>query len=547
MSERCEETCHEFERQTSAETVKEWREMKRSWEQDPSKADPYKVTEKCGSRQQPLLGRADRCLQFTAASIDAVKRKLAEAEALELATGSQIPHKLHPSSFVQMGLEIQDQQYDASLSLRCTCSFIENRLQIIEHLRSNRQRTDPQKIEIQQQRNVLARQIKAWRVAQAVYMPQAVACLSDEDPSPTTDDTQTPDISKPETWPLLLPSAIPQDDRSLCYKGVVATEILLRSAQLQDNLMDLRQSRRALCNLQLYFKMNMAGEGIKTQMRTRAIEASATSRINRAVQRYRTAYDALLELEPSGDWKREFRELRNEDNWGPLKEVGELDIGDGWYAPSWIWTTPSAAALPGEGSDAEQREVGETVRREWMTCRARADRWAEEKELLQEEMRQVIAYLEWKSCMWARKVGVHHGSCTSDIQCGVDSYARKQAHTHHELAVSFVSKWFPYFDACGFKPGWAGDFPWASQVPPYWEKPPKWFPVPSCNTDGGKNTEKDRSEHFDNNSHEGPGDEGSDEGSDDEGWNGEESDWEGDDGDETDDGFSFEYDDNYMS
>ena len=232
-------------------------------------------------------------------------------------------------------------------------SSIENRLQIIEHLRSNRQRTDPQKIEIQQRRNVLARRIKAWRVAQAVYMPQAVAYLPDEDSSPTSDDTQTSDISKPETWPLLLPSAIPQDDHSLCYKGIIATEVLLRSAQLQDNLMDLRQSRRALRNLQLYFKTNVAGEGIKTQTKTRTIETSTTNRINRAVRRYRTAYGALLELDPSGDWAREFRELRNEDNRGPLKEVGELGVGDGRYAPSWIWTTPSATALPGEGSDAE--------------------------------------------------------------------------------------------------------------------------------------------------------------------------------------------------
>jgi hypothetical protein len=59
MSERCEETCYEFERQTNAETVKEWREMKRSWEQDPSKPDPYKVAEKRELRQPPRLDRTD--------------------------------------------------------------------------------------------------------------------------------------------------------------------------------------------------------------------------------------------------------------------------------------------------------------------------------------------------------------------------------------------------------------------------------------------------------------------------------------------------------
>jgi hypothetical protein len=385
-------------------------------------------------------------------------------------------------------------------------------------------------------------------VAQAVYMPQAVTYLPGEDSSPTSDDTQGSDISKPETWPLLLPSAIPEDDRSLCYKGIIATEVLLRSAQLQDSLVDLRQSRRALRNLKLYFKTNVAGEGIKTQTKSRTIETSTTSRINRAVRRYRTAYGALLELDPSGDWRKEYRELKNEDNRGPLKEVGELGVGDGRYTPSWIWTAPSVTALPGEGSDAERREVDETVRREWMTCRARADRWIEEKELLQEEMRRVIAYLEWKSCVWARKVGARHGSCASDIERGINSYARKQTHIHHELAISFVSKWFPYFDACGFKPGWAKDFPWASQVPPYWEKLPKWFPARSRDADADDNSGKGDGKHFIDNNHEGSGDEDFDEDSDSEGWDGEDSDWEGDDdGDKTDDGLGFEYDDEYMA
>jgi len=47
----------------------------------------------------------------TAASLDAAKRKLIELEALESAAGGPLPHKLHPSSFVRMGLEIEDQQY----------------------------------------------------------------------------------------------------------------------------------------------------------------------------------------------------------------------------------------------------------------------------------------------------------------------------------------------------------------------------------------------------------------------------------------------------
>ena len=330
-------------------------------------------------------------------------------------------------------------------------------------------------------------------MAQAVYMPQASAYLPDENTSPAPDDpTQRPESSKPETWPLFLPSAIPQDNRSPCYKGVIETERVLRLAQLQDNLVDLRRSRRALRNLQLYFKRNVAGEGQKTQTRTRAVETSAKSRINRAIRRYRTAYHALLGLDPSGEWTKEFRELRNEDNRGPLKEAEEMGIGDGQYTPSWIWTTPSAAALPGEGSEAEQREVNETARHEWMTCRARADRWVEEKELVQEEMRRVIVFLEWKSRSWSEKVGSRMDSCTPDIQRGADAYARKQAHIHREIAIVFAGQWLPYLRTCDLDTGWATKFPWASQIlscekeptksslTPFRAAPPK--PLPTAST-----------------------------------------------------------------
>ena len=60
-----------------------------------------------------------------AARLDAVKKQLAEAEALEAAADAKsLPHKLHPASFVRIGLEIEDQQcvaramaYECSLTL----------------------------------------------------------------------------------------------------------------------------------------------------------------------------------------------------------------------------------------------------------------------------------------------------------------------------------------------------------------------------------------------------------------------------------------------
>ena len=435
-------------------------------------------------------------------------------------------------------------------------------------------------------------------------MPQASAYLHDESTQAISDDVQMLDGSKPETWPLFLPSTIPKDDRSPCYKGVVETERVLRLAQLQDNLVDLRRFRRTLRNLRLYFKTNMAGEGQKTQTKSRTIETSVNNRIKRAVSRYRTAYGALIELDPTGDWTMDFLELRDEDNRGPLKELGEIGTGDGRYTPSWIWTTPSSMTLPSEGSITEQQEVSETARHEWMTCRARADRWVEEVELLQEEMRRVVIYLEWKASAWTEKVGIRAGSCAPDIQHGVDAYARKQANVHHEIAVSFASQWLPYLHTCGLETGWAAVFPWAFEILSHKAKLPKWFPANSQDTShvplptgpsagstgglgtaqeypGGQKTQKE-SDSYNGDEHlerpididnEGPGgeeqgpgysDEGyygkghdneghdnegcDDEGYDDEGYDDESyNDESCDDGTEANNGFDFEYDDDYMS
>ena len=410
-------------------------------------------------------------------------------------------------------------------------------------------------------------------------MPQASVYLSDENAVPTSDDTPKLDDSKAETWPLFLPSAIPKDDRSPCHKGVIETERVLRLAQLQDSLEDLRRFRRTLRNLRLYFKTNTAGEGQKTQTKSRTVETGVNCWIKRAVCRYRIAYSALSELDPTRDWTKEYRELRDEDNRGPLKEAEERGTGDGRYVPSWIWASPSTMALPGEGSVIEQREVNETARHEWMTCRARADRWMEEEDLLQEEMRRVIVYLEWKSWAWSEKVGIRAGSCTLDIQHGVDAYARKQASIHREIAVSFASQWLPYLKAAGYDTKWATELPWALQILSRETKLPKRFSVTPADTprvlpttdpfpgteepdacetrsknSGSKGKGRCDERSNDSDMDFGQQEQGSDEewgsGDESEGYDGEDYDEDGegpDDGAETNDELGFEYDDEYMT
>ena len=318
-------------------------------------------------------------------------------------------------------------------------------------------------MEIQERRNALARRIKLWKTAQAVYMPQASGYLVDEQGPPTSVNADELDESKPELWPLLLPSQLSQDNRSLCYKGVVETEQTLRLAQVQDNLVDLRRLRRTLRSLRTYFKSNVIGEGQKTQTKSRTVESGVTLRINRAVRRYRFAYSALLSLDPAGDWRKEYLELTDKDNRGPGKELYEQGVGDGRYTMSWIWRGSLGSEVQ-DGTGPSEQEVNETIRHEWMMCRARADRWREESELLQEEMRRVVAFLEWKSSSWGERVRSRSGSIAVDIQHGVDSYACKQASVYHDLAVSLANQWLPHLLAMGLDITWAKAHPWAAEI-----------------------------------------------------------------------------------
>jgi hypothetical protein len=295
-----------------------------------------------------------------------------------------------------------------------------------------------------------------------VYMPQVSKYLTDEQHHPISNDHEFDD-SKPELWPLFLPSQLSQEDRSSCHNGVAEIEHTLRLAQVQDNLVDLRRLRRTLRSLRTYFRSNVVGEGQKTQTKSRTAESGVAIRIHRTVKRYRLAYAALLSMDPTGDWRKEFLELTDKDNRGPGKEQDEQGVGDGRYAMSWIWRGSLGGGSQGETEPSEQ-EVNETVRHEWMTCRARADRWKEEAELLQEEMRRIIAFLEWKSTWWGEKVGSRLGSVTADVQHGVDSYARKQANVYHRLAASLAGQWIPHLLASQLDISWAKTYSWASEI-----------------------------------------------------------------------------------
>ena len=170
----------------------------------------------------------------------------------------------------------------------------------------------------------------------------------------------------------------------------------------------------------------------------------------KSVRRYRVARDALLRLDPSGDWVNLHPPLTDADNRGPGKEPEEVSKSDGQYTASWIWRSNTTVVSPDE--------VNEDMWVEWAQCMARADRWEEEVTLLQEEMRRVVQFLEWRSRDWLSKADARAGDSTPILNTRLSAYAKKQASIFHNLAIRNCQRWNSTLLSLSLPRVWAIDF-----------------------------------------------------------------------------------------
>ena len=311
-------------------------------------------------------------------------------------------------------------------------------------------RSDAQKAALLERRSALLHQIEKWRELQVIYMP-GVLDLGSPESGPR---------EKAESVRLWLPSHLDGTERdSLCAGTVITSERDLRLGQIHDALDELRRTRRIRRGLFTFHKIQLAGEGQKTQMKSRAVIHTVEERIDRSVQRYRAARIALLQLDPSGSWQHVYLPLNDCDNRGPGKELDEVSASDGRYTPSWIWLSGSNTT----GSDSAQTtispdEVNEDMRVEWAQCAARADRWKEEVVLLQEEFRRVVHFLEWKSNDWLSKADARADTITPEVRSGLSAYAHKQASVFHNLVIWFCQRWRSTLISLSLPHDWATKF-----------------------------------------------------------------------------------------
>lgn len=90
---------------------------------------------------------------------------------------------------------------------------------------------------------------------------------------------------------------------------------------------------------------------------------------------------------------------------------------------------------------------------EWAKSRARTRRWDEEVELVVEEMRRVLCYMDWRSQYWQSLVSKRE-VLDSTVREGIAAYASKQVYIAQMMAHRFSKQWLPVLEGNSIAPDW---------------------------------------------------------------------------------------------
>jgi hypothetical protein len=311
---------------------------------------------------------------------------------------------------------------------------------------------------------VLYRRLQGWREAQMVYMPCVASLLGSA--STDIDSSRSPLPSEcVENISLWLPSSLPtsmpiQLRTTSLSPGLIEKETKLRLTQADDALAEIRRQRRIVTGLVIFKKLNVSGSGQKKNTRMRTLFKRFSNKMEQAAERYRAAWKALEGLDPNGTWQTRLQVLRPEDIRGPGRE--EIDKHDSrpemsekWREQSWIWLVPRVETAQDIGVVEEHLDAN--LRVEWAKSRARAAHWTEEVQLLCEEMRRTLVFMEWKADWW-KKQAFRRADAPAHLCHGIEAYALRQAMLHERIAARHVMHWLPVLKSKQITPCWEAKY-----------------------------------------------------------------------------------------
>ncbi|KAJ7016405.1 hypothetical protein C8F04DRAFT_1345269 [Mycena alexandri] len=74
-----------------------------------------------------------------------------------------------------------------------------------------------------------------------------------------------------------------------------------------------------------------------------------------------------------------------------------------------------------------KQQLHESVRVEWSKAKARKERWEEEVDLLHEEMKRVLHFLQWCALWWETRQGTRKMVVSQQLAAGLQAYTARQA------------------------------------------------------------------------------------------------------------------------
>ncbi|KAJ6548378.1 hypothetical protein B0H19DRAFT_188597 [Mycena capillaripes] len=366
----------------AGEVLEEWRAEVEAWEGDSEKTNPFasKVEKKT-------------VVDVRRAMAAEVQEEMTEDELEGLAASEE----MHATELIGMGLQLEELQRSLGFDMA----------------RIGNHPTSEQQANMTERANKLRRKILTWMDAQLLVTPYVAQLRAAEDRARAKiSATQTQPGIQVQHMALWLPSAI--NGRMECDVALYEYEFRLREGQAHEALDALRH--QLLFRTHLFKYKDRFVRGVRGNSRSQTKIEGVEERIRREAERYRAARRALVNLgNHLGEegWQKELLPLSSEDVRGMPRalfqdpERKKLLMKKGPNARkqaaargqeakarmSWIWRSPGV-------EDSGEGGMNEALRIEWLKTRARFLRQLEQLDLLEEEKRRILQFLDWRAGWW---------------------------------------------------------------------------------------------------------------------------------------------------
>ncbi|KAJ7653994.1 hypothetical protein DFH06DRAFT_1330093 [Mycena polygramma] len=413
----------DIERSFTPTVIETWTAMAEVWERDPRKPNPFQS-------------------KVTHDSLKDVRLQLAII-ASEDKMNERVLGDMHETEMLSMGLQLEEQQ-------RALATHV-GHVGLHETVDQGRRRIDRE--------TKLRRKIDSWMLVQQLFIPEVTRLRERDDTArKRAAATQVLPGVRAQDMKLWLPSGIGR--QAQCDASLVEFEYRLRKGQAFAAL-DEMCGLLALRTREYHHK-DRGQHGVKLKTRSDTRIKGLQARISAAAEDYRAARSALVALGvmlKKTEWDIHLKVLAAGDVRGrpnahfgdeerqrggrkkrrvltPEEEARKAAVNAEDKMPmSWIWLAQGA----GDDEDVVNNDF---LRIEWAKTRAKAMRYQEEVDLLEEEMRRVLQFQEWRTEWWRSLVGLRADlQPDAALREGHAAYAHKQAGYMEGIGTRFQAMW----------------------------------------------------------------------------------------------------------